>query len=166
MVGIKVVELAWQRKIPCTLIDGAPYLFPLAAFPDVAQRIQDFLTGEGIALAFSALLEKIVPSSRAGTREAGRRHEGRASIPRRSHCHLHRHRANTALVRDTSVALNRGILVDRGMRTNCPHLYAAGDCCEGYELQSGDRRVIGLWANAGYQGRTAGENHGGGQRRL
>ena len=64
-------------------------------------------------------------------------------------------RANMELVRGTPVATGRGILVDRGMRTNVPGLYAAGDCCEGYKLQSKEQRNIGLWANAGYQGRTA-----------
>lgn len=70
-------------------------------------------------------------------------------------------RANMELVRGTPVVTGRGILVDRGMRTNVPGLYAAGDCCEGYELQSKEQRNIGLWANAGYQGRTAGANMAG-----
>lgn len=162
MVGIKVVELAEQRGIPCAMVDGAPYLFPLAAFQDVAQRIEQFLRGRGVALAFSALLDKIVPTpDGADGRLTAVMKDGRM-FPADLIVVCIGTRANLNPLRNTPVAINRGVLVDRGMRTNVPCLYAAGDCCEGYELQSGMQRGIGLWANAGYQGRTAGANMAGG----
>ena len=47
------------------------------------------------------------------------------------------------------------------MQTSCTDVYAAGDCCEGKELQSNRNMIIGLWANAAYQGMTAGANMAG-----
>ena len=47
------------------------------------------------------------------------------------------------------------------MRTSAPGIYAAGDCCQGDNLQSGGKQIIGLWANAGVQGRIAGRNMAG-----
>lgn len=44
------------------------------------------------------------------------------------------------------------------MASSTPDIYAAGDCCEGMELQSGSNMIIGLWANAAHQGTTAGAN--------
>lgn len=58
--------------------------------------------------------------------------------------------------------ITRGIVVDDHMRTSVPGIYAAGDCCEGNNLESGQKQIIGLWANANYQGETAGINMAGG----
>lgn len=165
MVGIKVVELAKLRGLRCTLIDGAPYMFPLAAMPDVAQRIQDYLTAQDVSLAFSAFLSKIVtaPQGHPDGRLTAVMQDG-ATYSADLIAVCIGTRANTSLVQDTSIAVGRGIQVDRHMETSVPGVYAAGDCCEGYELQSGERRIIGLWANAGYQGRAAGENMAGGEK--
>jgi len=40
-------------------------------------------------------------------------------------------------------------------------VYAAGDVAQGRNLLSGEQQIIGLWANARYQGRTAGRNMAG-----
>lgn len=161
MVGIKVVELADQYGIACTLADGAPHLFALAAFRDTAERIELFLKSRGISLAFSAMLDKIVQSPKAPSGALTAVMKDGRQFPADLIVVCIGARANMELVRGTPVATGRGILVDRGMRTNVPGLYAAGDCCEGYELQSKEQRNIGLWANAGYQGRTAGANMAG-----
>ena len=42
------------------------------------------------------------------------------------------------------------------METSVPGIYAAGDCCEGRNIMTGGHQIIGLWANAAYQGQTAG----------
>ena len=57
--------------------------------------------------------------------------------------------------------ITRGIVVDDHMRTSVPGIYAAGDCCEGNNLESGQKQIIGLWANANHQGETAGINMAG-----
>jgi NADPH-dependent 2,4-dienoyl-CoA reductase/sulfur reductase-like enzyme len=62
-----------------------------------------------------------------------------------------------------AVKINRGIVVDENMETSLKGVYAAGDCCEGKELQSNENMIIGLWANAAHQGMTAGANMAGGK---
>lgn len=37
---------------------------------------------------------------------------------------------NTALAKDSGLEVNRGIVVDEYMHTNCPHVYAIGECIE------------------------------------
>ena len=146
MVGIKVVELADQYGIACTLADGAPHLFALAAFQDTAERIERYLKSRGISLAFSAMLDKIVQSPKAPSGVLTAIMKDGRQLPADLIVVCIGARANMELVRGTPVATGRGILVDRGMRTNVPGLYAAGDCCEGYKLQSKEQRNIGLWA--------------------
>ncbi len=47
------------------------------------------------------------------------------------------------------------------METSVPGIYAAGDCCEEINLQTGKTAVIGLWANAAMQGACAGADMAG-----
>ena len=70
-------------------------------------------------------------------------------------------RAATELAVQAGIQVNRGIVVQDTMETSAPGIYAAGDCCEGCNLQSGQSMIIGLWANAAYQGHTAGANMAG-----
>ena len=62
--------------------------------------------------------------------------------------------------------MGRGVTVDSRMRTNFDGIYAAGDCCEAVDIQSGTHRNIGVWANAGRQGTVAGANLAGGDEEF
>lgn len=158
MVGIKIAELALLRGMDCTMIDGAPYLFSTAAFESTARRIEEFLNRKGIHMAFSAILSGIQEEEDKSLTAVMR--DGRSFRADLILVCIGT-RANTSCIKDDSIKVNKGILVDDRMMTSCEDIYGAGDCTEGYELQSGKKRVIGLWANAGYQGRTAGKNMAG-----
>lgn len=64
-------------------------------------------------------------------------------------------RPNTQLVADAGGAVDRGILVDGRCATTLPDVYAAGDCAQGYDAVSGEKRMLPLWPNAMLQGETA-----------
>ena len=70
-------------------------------------------------------------------------------------------RANTALLKEISGAINRGILVDERMQTSVPDIFAAGDCAEGPDASIGTHRVLAILPNAYMQGHTAGVNMAG-----
>lgn len=72
-------------------------------------------------------------------------------------------RPNTQLVADAGGAVDRGILVDGRCATTLPDVYAAGDCVQGYDAVSGEKRMLPLWPNAVLQGETAGINMAGGR---
>lgn len=69
-------------------------------------------------------------------------------------------RPNSELARVAGVPVDRGVLVDDGMRTRIPQVYAAGDVAEH------DGRVHGLWPIAAEQAEVAAVNALGGDRRL
>lgn len=157
MAGIKVAELFIKRGISCTLADFAKRIFPLAALPDTAERIEERVRKKGVNLLFGAGISEIEDRkdkliSRFST---GDRLESDVVVL------CIGTRANTALVNPAEIRLGRGILVDDHMQTSAKDVYAAGDCCEGRNLQSGENQIIGLWANAEYQGRCAGRNMAG-----
>jgi len=60
---------------------------------------------------------------------------------------------NTALVKDTEIKTDKGILVDEYMRTNIPNIFAAGDVVETFDIAYKNRAVNALWPNAIEQGR-------------
>lgn len=158
MAGIKVAELLNNRGISVTLADLAPGIFPLAACGEVAGEIERRVEQTGVSLAFGCTIESV---SHEGENLICSMTDGRAV-----HAQLVvlciGTRANTGLADPVEILINRGIVVNERMETSCPGIYAAGDCCEGTDLLAGNTKIIGLWANAGYQGGTAGLNMAGG----
>jgi len=67
----------------------------------------------------------------------------------------------TELVKDSPVAVNRGIIVDRRMQTSVRDVYACGDVAEAFDFVQKADRVIPVWPNAYIGGRVAGQNMAG-----
>lgn len=158
-VGIKIVEDLAERDIPCTLVDGAPWMFYVAAFEEMARRVQKDLEKKGVAVSCGQMLSHIEKES-DGRLTAVMQGGDRFTADAVAVCIGVR--MNVGFLKDSGIAMNRGVLVDRRMQTNYEGIYAAGDCCEAYDIQSGQRRNIGVWANAMRQGRVAGANMAGG----
>ncbi len=72
-------------------------------------------------------------------------------------------RANSGIAKEAGAEVNRGIVVDHGMRTTAAGIYSAGDCAEGPDMSIGKNRVLAILPNAYIQGRTAGINMAGGE---
>ena len=62
------------------------------------------------------------------------------------------------IARDAQLPINRGVLVDDRMRTEDPHIFAAGDVAE-FRAQT-----PGLWPTAVAQAEVAAENAAGGEK--
>ncbi|MDB2456937.1 NAD(P)/FAD-dependent oxidoreductase [Flavobacteriaceae bacterium] len=60
---------------------------------------------------------------------------------------------NVEFIKQTNIATNRGILVNKYLETNQPGVYAIGDCAEQKEPQPGRRSIEAVW----YTGRMMGE---------
>ena len=75
-------------------------------------------------------------------------------------------RANTSLLAAAGAKTERGISVDRGMRTTLPDIYAAGDAVQGYDSSVGTERVLALLPSAYAEGECAGVNASGGDMTL
>ncbi len=61
-------------------------------------------------------------------------------------------RPNTYQLTKTELQINRGLIIDKNMRTNIHNVYAAGDISEF------NNKVCGLWTIASDQGKCAGKN--------
>ena len=77
-------------------------------------------------------------------------------------------RPNTKLAKDVGIELGIGgaVRVDEYLHTNIPDIYAAGDCSEALHNVTGKKVYIPLGTTANKQGRIAGENAAGANRRF
>jgi phenylglyoxylate dehydrogenase epsilon subunit len=66
--------------------------------------------------------------------------------------------ANTDLVRDSGIEINRGILVNERMETSCRDIYAAGDVAEAKGIFPGEKTFLPTLIDAVEQGRIAAMN--------
>jgi NADPH-dependent 2,4-dienoyl-CoA reductase/sulfur reductase-like enzyme len=73
-------------------------------------------------------------------------------------------RPNVELAQAAGIALGAtgAIATDAAMCTNLPDVYAAGDCCEAFDLVTAQPAYVPLGSTANKQGRVAGENAAGG----
>lgn len=163
MVGIKLVELFWKAGLEVTLADMADRIFPLAAHPDCSRVIEDRLKEMGVRLRFSAALEGIDETADG----LSARFKG-ADAPLDVEIIVLAIgvRANLGFVDRGEIDVGQGVLVDEYMESNVPGIYAAGDCAQGKNILTGEKQIIGLWANARNQGFAAGCNMAGANRRL
>jgi NAD(P)H-nitrite reductase large subunit len=71
---------------------------------------------------------------------------------------------NLDLIAGTTIAHDRGILVDDHLRTNVPGVYAAGDVAQILDRWTGEHRLDVLWPTAIASGKVAGANMAGGHK--
>ncbi|MFW9896292.1 MAG: NAD(P)/FAD-dependent oxidoreductase [Candidatus Thorarchaeota archaeon] len=69
---------------------------------------------------------------------------------------------NVDFLRDTSVKIDKGIIVDSNLRTTIPSIYAAGDVAQIYDPLYNIPKLHPTWGNAKKQGRIAAINMTGG----
>lgn len=153
-VGIKVIEALYAHKVPSTLADMSPYIFPTAALPEMAELIHDHLRELGINLQFgtgiASMREEeggIVSVFSDGT-----------EIKTEVVALCMGLRPTVPYLDPSEIDMGRGVRVDRHMRSSVPHIYAIGDCCETREIMSGEYMSVNLWANSTIQGKIAGRN--------
>ena len=157
-VGIKVIEDLMTYGIKSTLVDGAPWAFFVATFQETAERIQKDLENKGIDVSCGQMLERIGQEPN-GQLTAVMKSGQRFTADTIAVCIGVR--MNVGFLKDSGLAMERGILADKHMETNVPDIYAAGDCCEAVDIQNGKHRNIGVWLNANKQGLVAGANMAG-----
>ena len=157
-VGIKVVEDMAAYNIPCTLVDGANWMFYVAAFEETAKRAQKDLEEKGVKVSCGQMLSHIEQEA-DGQLTAVMQNGQRFTADTIAVCIGVR--MNVGFLKESGLAMNRGVLVDKRMRTNFEGIYAAGDCCEAVDIQSESHRNIGVWFNANKMGQVAGANMAG-----
>jgi NAD(P)H-nitrite reductase large subunit len=158
MVGIKVAEAFNNMGIKCVLSDISNQIFPTVAMREAAKEIEDRVSAKGIDLNFGEGISAITQ-----TDKGIQAHFGENIVNTDIVVLSIGTQPNISIVDKEKIKIGKAIKVNSRMKTSVPGIFAAGDCSEGMDLQLGETRIIGLWANAGHQGRTAGYNMAGKQ---
>jgi 3-phenylpropionate/trans-cinnamate dioxygenase ferredoxin reductase subunit len=157
MVGIKMVEVLLRCGIDTVLCDSATQVFPLAAHKHCADLIEERLSRRGVELRLGRALLGVEPGSaelRVCLSEGEEFAADLVILALGVHPRLD-------FLDAGQVEMDLGLLVDDHCRTSAARLFAARDCSQGMNLLSSRREIIGLLANACYQGRCAGRNMAG-----
>ena len=158
LIGLKTTEALMARSIRVTVVDLADRILS-ATFDRTASKLAETLLRHfGTEIRTGTTVREIIGRD-------GRVDHAVLQRGERVGCDLVVFaigvRPNVDLIlpeEEIGIKANRGIVVDRRMRTSVPHVYAAGDCVEAYDTLLGGNRPIAIWPNACRQGYVAGCN--------
>lgn len=151
-IGLELTEIFTSQGKEVILLDVADQLVPRGAHRKTAEQLNRYLTENGVDVRLGCTLE------------------GLEGAPDGAVCHFPESIIEEAdfvavctgicpnidFIDTEQVKVGQAIIVDAHMKTNVPNLYAAGDACQCFNRLSGESQWMGTWANACYQGRTAG----------
>jgi 3-phenylpropionate/trans-cinnamate dioxygenase ferredoxin reductase subunit len=152
LVGLKAAEALHERGLEVVLTDVAPQVLSLVAAEECARLIEEHLAQNGIELRLGTVLTAVTAVDGALCVEfkQGAPLEADLVVVATGV------RPNLDFIPPGQVEQDVGLLVDEHLRTSAPGLFAAGDVAQATNLLTGRKEVVGLWANACLQGRTAG----------
>jgi NADH oxidase (H2O2-forming) len=162
-LGLEMVTALCHRGIETHLVDPNAWALAAATDPDIAGPVQDSWLEKGAKLHFNTTLEGFVGDGtvRAIATSAG-------EIPCDLAVVCTSKAANAGLARAAGIRIGStdGIIVDERMQTSAPGVWAAGDCIEVPHSVT-NIPIQGLSGSHAYaQGKVAGTNAAGGQRRY
>ncbi len=159
-IGLEVAEGLLARGLSVTVIEKLDTPMGAVLDADMAADVADAMRSAGIDLRLGTSVTGFTVSDGRVTAvetEAGSVEADLVVIGLGV-------RANTELASAAGVKVGEagGIVVDDHLRTDTPHVWAAGDCVESHHRITKRGVVIALGTHANKQGRAVGTNIGGG----
>jgi NAD(P)H-nitrite reductase large subunit len=156
-IGLELARCFSHHNRPTTMILMEPRFWP-AFFDETANAwVDGTLRERGIDVRYSEQLESI--RGRGALREAVM--AGGNAYP----CDIMGVGIGIStlhpFVKNAGLVVRKGIVTDEHLRTSDPHVYAAGDVSEFFDLTRGQSNQIGNWSNAMEQGKVAALNMAG-----
>ncbi|MCX4265460.1 MAG: FAD-dependent oxidoreductase [Firmicutes bacterium] len=136
LIGLKCVEGIAERVKQVTVVDLADRILSSILNAEAAEVVQRYLESRDIQFILGDCVKEFKPNMAM---------------------------AEVVLegAKAAGAEAERGVLVDEYCRTSLPDVFAAGDCTQGYDVVSGERRILALLPNAYMQGDCAGANMAG-----
>ena len=161
LIGVSVTEALVKRGLKVTMVELKEDILSLILDPTASEMVENVIRKAGVTIATGQTVQRILgkPEDDKVVGGAVLTNGDQVQcdlviiaigvIPR------------TELVSGTDVKTNRGIIVDRFMRTNVSDVYASGDVAEAYDFVFGENRLLPLWSLAQLEGKVAGYNMAG-----
>ncbi|MDN3595447.1 NAD(P)/FAD-dependent oxidoreductase [Zunongwangia endophytica] len=151
LIGVELAEMLRTRNIEVTfLVREKAFWHSVLPFED-AKMIAEHIKSHEVDLREETELDKIIPD------ENGKVKAIVTKTGEQIDCQLvglcAGVRPNVDFLKNTDLAIHKGILVNRYLETNIPDVYAIGDCAEQEEAIGHRKPVEAVW----YTGRMMGE---------
>ncbi len=154
LIGLKCAEGILNRVAEVTIVDVADRILPNVLDVESAEMVQSFLENKGLRFMLSTGVSSFDKNSAElsnGQQVIFDEVVIAAGV-----------RPNTNLLCALGCDAKKGVRTDTRLETECPDIFAAGDCTLSLDISSGDNKVLALLPNAYMQGETAGINMAGG----
>jgi NADH oxidase (H2O2-forming) len=164
-LGLEMVTALAHRGIETHLVDPHPWALAEAADADIAAPVEESWAEMGVKMHFNTRLEAFVGDDNNQVR-AVRTSEGELPADLVVICTKKKPRNDIAAAAGIAIGSTGGIIVDERMATSQAGVWAAGDCIE---VPHGVSNVPlqGLSGSHAYsQGKVAGTNAAGGDRKY
>jgi NAD(P)H-nitrite reductase large subunit len=161
LIGVSATEALVKREIKVTLVELKDKILSLILDEKASEIAEKVLREAGVTILTGQTVQQIVGKKDNQDDVGGVIMTDGTEIP----CDLVVVAIGviprTELIKGTDMKVNRGILVDRFMRTNIPDVYACGDVAEAHDFLLNENRLLPLWPLAHLGGRVAGYNMAG-----
>jgi NAD(P)H-nitrite reductase large subunit len=152
LIGIELAEMLRSRKIPVTFLVRENSFWNGVLPAQESAMINDHIKEHHIDLRLSTNLKEIKSDKNGRVKSIIIEETGEEIF-----CNVVGLTAgvtpNIDFIKDTEIALGRGVKVNRFLETNSPNIYAIGDCAEQHEAIGQRRNIEAVW----YTGRMMGE---------
>jgi len=161
LIGVSASEALVKRGLKVTLVELKNDILNLILDKTASEIAENVLTEAGVTVITGQSVQRILGRNDNETSVGGVVITNGKKIP----CDLVVVAIGVIprieLVKETQLKVNRGIVVDRSMRTNIPDVFACGDVAEAYDFLIDGNRLLPLWPLAHLGGRVAGHNMAG-----
>ena len=161
LIGVSVTEALVKRGLKVTMVELKDNILSLILDPTASKMVENVITNAGVTIATGQTVQRILGKPEDDNVVGGAVLTGGETVP----CDLVIIAIGVIprmeLVSGTDVKTNRGIIVDKLMRTNVLDVYASGDVAEAYDFVLGENRLLPLWPLAQQEGKVAGYNMAG-----
>ncbi len=120
-IGLETAEALIDRGVAVTLVEALPHLVA-ALDPDMAGRVEARLAERNVAVFKGARIDRVLPQ--------GLRLAGGTVIDAEAVVFATGVRPDLRLARQAGLDTEKGIIVDDGMKTSAPGVYAVGDAVQ------------------------------------
>ncbi|MDI6716811.1 MAG: FAD-dependent oxidoreductase [Actinomycetota bacterium] len=162
LIGLKAAESLHHRGVKVTVVELADRVMATVLDADAGQIVQSALENAGINIITQNTVAEIL----GGDEVSGVKLKDGQVIDCDAVIVAIGVVPNASLAKDSGIEVNRGIVVNDRMLTSAENIFAAGDVTEGPDYLSGGNRVIPIWPNAYVQGKIAGYNMAGIDRKF
>lgn len=152
LIGIELAEMLHSRHIPVTFLVREDSFWNGVLPAGESAMINEEILSAGIDLRLSNNLEEIIDDGTGKVKAIKIQETGEIIA-----CDVVGLTAGVApninFIKNSEIATDRGVLVNRHLETNIPGVYAIGDCAQQHEPIGRRRNIEAVW----YTGRMMGE---------